>query len=96
MQIQINVTQQLDGSLMPMPLGEGCAIVTLNDDPTQPRTAIITFSGLNQAVVNFDETGTQVLNYTLLNPMADVIIQQTVENLIPHISSNLLSQGIFH
>jgi len=96
MQIQISVAQQLDGSLAPMPLGDGTAIVTMNDDPTQPKTAIIMFAGLNQAVVNFDETGTQVLNYTLLNPMADIITQQTVENLIPHISANLLHTGIFH
>jgi hypothetical protein len=87
MNYQINVSQQPDGSLAPNHLGEGVATVNVNNDPTQPKTAIITFFGFNQAVVNFDETGTQVLNYTLLNPAADFTTQRSVENLIRYITS---------
>ena len=92
MNVQINVAQQPDGSLAPSPFGEGVAIVTMNDD----RTAIIMFAGMNQAVVNFDDTGTQPLNYTLFNPMADLSTQLTVENLIRHISSMAQLPAVLH
>lgn len=80
MNIEINVSQQPDGSLAPNPFGEGIAIVTINGD----GTAVIMFAGSNQALVNFDETMTQVLNYTLFNPAADMVTQITVENIINH------------
>lgn len=96
MNLQISVAQQPDGSLVPNPFGEGVAIVNMTDDPTQPKTAIIMFAGLNQAVVNFDDTGRQVINYTLFNPAADIATQVTVENLIHHISSLQQHAALLH
>ena len=81
MNYHINVSQQPDGSLAPNMMGEGVAVVSMNPD----RTVIITFAGMNQAVVNLDETGTRALNYTLFNPAADIAVQTSVENLIRHI-----------
>lgn len=85
-QIPISVAEQPDGSIAPHPMGVGQVIVLMQQEPGQPKTAIIAFAGCNQAVVNFDESGRSVINYTLLNPGANFQVQVSVENIIRYLT----------
>lgn len=84
--IPIPVAQMADGSLIPHPGGMGMANANIQQEPGHPKTAIIAFAGMNQAVVNFDETGLRIINYTILNPGATLQVQNTVENIIKHLT----------
>jgi hypothetical protein len=83
---QIPIMQNLDGSYSPHMQGMGVAIVTYNYDVTG-KTAIISFAGVNQAVVTFDETGTTVVSYHMLNLMATASDMASVENIARYLGS---------
>lgn len=61
------------------------ASVVFSQDPTGSVSAIIAFAGMNQAVATFDETGTNLVSYTLYDPN-NSLIQRSVESIIRHIS----------
>lgn len=86
MNLSITVAEQADGSLAYHPSGPGLASVSFTHDPGQPKTATIAFAGSNQALVNFDDSGRNAINFVILNPGAGYQVQQTVMNLIQHIS----------
>lgn len=85
MSVNIPIGQAPNGSLIPMQNGPGIATVNYRQDPDQPKTAIIAFNGMNQAVVTFNEFG-QAVNYTLFNPAATLQDIQSVQNIVHHIS----------
>lgn len=89
MQLPVKVTQDAVGTLVPSPIGQGMAYITINHNDS-PKTAIINFFGINQAVASFDDLGMKALNYALLNPGASMIDQQSVENIIEHMNINML------
>lgn len=86
MNVNIPIGQAPDGTLAPMQNGSGIATVSYKQDKDQPKTAIIGFNGINQAVVTFNEYG-QAVNYTLFNPAATLQDIQSVQNIIRHITS---------
>jgi hypothetical protein len=83
---QIPIMQNLDGSYSPHDQGMGFAVVTYNYD-ISGKTAIISFAGVNQAVVTFDETGRMVVSYHMLNLMASASDMATVENISRYLAS---------
>jgi hypothetical protein len=89
MQLSVSVTQDDVGALVPSPMGHGVAYVTINHNDS-PKSAIISFAGINQAVATFDDFGTRALTYNLLNPGACMVIQRSVENIIEHMNNNML------
>lgn len=91
MQQSISCTQEMDGSLRPDSIGQLQVTVTFSEVMGQRVSGIITFGGINQASIQFDESGTQVVNYTLLNPMCDQVTQITVENIIQHLTNSGMS-----
>lgn len=88
--LPVRVTQDVMGVLIPSLSGQGLAHITIQQSSDQPKTAIIEFCGLNQALVSFDSMGTRGLNYTVLNPMATAIDCQSIENIINHMNENML------
>lgn len=80
--VQIPISQQADGSIIPNPMGQGFATVLYNTDATGVKTAIIAFAGQNQALVTFDDFGRQVVSYTPFNQM----MSPSIENIIRHIN----------
>lgn len=87
MNVNIPIALQSNGTLVPTVNGPGIATVSYKQDFGQPKTAIIAFNGMNQAVVTFNEFD-QATNYTMLNPAATMLDQQSVENIVRHIQSN--------
>jgi len=83
---QIPIVQNLDGSYTPSDQGLGFAVVTYNYD-ISGKTAIINFAGVNQAVVTFDETGTMVVSYHMLNMMASAQDMASVENISRYLAT---------
>lgn len=83
---QIPIMQNLDGSYSPNVAGMGFALVTYNYD-ISGKTAIINFAGINQAVLTFDETGTSVVSYHMLNQYATAQDMATVENIARYLGS---------
>lgn len=80
---QINVTQQVDGSLIPHPAGEGVATITYQNDPVNGMTAIIAFAGCNQAVVTYDQSGKVIVSYFPYNQMNTA----SIENIVSYLNS---------
>lgn len=89
MLLNVKVNQDAVGVLTPSPLGIGTATISI-DHNVFPKTAVIGFFGYNQASVTFDDMGTMGVSYALLNPMADAIVQQSIENIIQHMNENML------
>lgn len=89
MQLNVSVTQDDLGALIPHPRGEGTACITIRHNDS-PKSAIISFYGINQAVVSFDDLGTRALTYSMLNPLGCSVTQRSVENLIEHLNNNML------
>lgn len=89
MQLSVSVTQDDVGALVPSPVGHGVAFIIINH-VSSPKSAIINFAGANQALATFDDMGTRALSYTLLNPMACMVTQRSVENIIEHMNNNML------
>lgn len=83
---QIPIMQNLDGSYSPHMQGMGMATVTYNYD-ISGKTAIINFSGQNQAVVTFDEMGVTVVSYHVLNQLATAQDMTTIENIARYLTS---------
>lgn len=89
MQLPVRVTQDATGALVPSFGGQGTALITISND-NGPKTAIINFAGMNQALVTFDSMGMKGITYTALNPMHNAVIAQSVENIIAHMNENMI------
>lgn len=87
MQQSISCILQEDGALYPSTFGELNVVVTFSEIMGQRVGGMICFGGFNQASFQLDETGTQVVNYTLLDPACTMATQITVENVIKHLSA---------
>jgi hypothetical protein len=83
---QISIAQNTDGSYSPHDQGMGMAFVSYNYD-ISGKTAIINFAGINQASVTFDETGSTVVSYHMLNLNATASDMTTVENIARYLTS---------
>lgn len=86
MNVNIPITQMANGSFAPATNGVGIATVSYKQDQGQPKTAIVAFNGMNQAVITFNEFN-QATSYTMLNPGATMQDQESVENIARYISS---------
>ena len=82
MNMNIPVAQAPDGTLFPCVDGNGTATVMYSQDETGARIAIISFMGVNQALVTFDESNNQAISYMLYNPAPDLATAKSVENII--------------
>lgn len=90
MQMPVRVNQDATGVLTPSFGGQGTAYITMQQNSDGPKTAIVAFNGMNQALVQFDSLGMKGINYTLLSPMASSVDCQSVENIIRHMNENML------
>lgn len=70
--------------------GQGMAFITIQQTDQGPKTAIVHFAGMNQALVTFDSLGIKGITYTALNPMHDAVIAQSIENIVAHMNENML------
>lgn len=89
MKLPVRVTQDKTGVLIPSFAGQGVAYITIQQN-SGPKTAVVEFHGMNQALVNFDSMGMKGINYTALNPAYTSIDAQSIENIIGHMNENML------
>lgn len=87
--LPVRVTQDALGVLTPSFGGQGEAFVTIQHNG-DPKTALIQFAGMNQALVTFDALGMKGITYTALNPYHNAIIAQSIENIVAHMNENML------
>lgn len=91
MQFQVRVKQDVTGILIPSPTGPDVALVSIqNNEGSNPKTAIISFAGINQALATFDAMGTKCITYTALNPYHNAVIASSIENIIVHLNNNMM------
>ena len=89
MQMPVRVNQDATGVLTPSFGGSGTAYITMQQGDG-PKTAIINFFGMNQAMVSFCSLGLKGINYTCLNPQVTSVDLQSIENIIRHMNENML------
>lgn len=81
-----------DNSLVVTPQGAVSISVVITQDENKSKVGIIAFGGLNRAVVTFDDNGTQPIRYTMYQPNPPAYLENSVLNIIRHLSSVLSSQ----
>lgn len=89
MRLTVRVNQDAVGVLHPSPIGAGEAYITIKHN-NEPKIAVISFSGADQAMVMFDSTGTKGITYTSLNPVASAVNSMSIENIIHHMNENMV------
>lgn len=87
--LPVRVTQDATGVLTPSFCGQGTAFITIQQN-AGPKTAVIHFAGMNQALVTFDDMGLKGITYTALNPMHNEVIARSIENIVAHMNENML------
>ena len=90
MKLPVRVTKDVTGVLTPSFAGEGTAWITIRNNNVDPKTAVINFEGMDQALVSFDSLGMKGIQYTPLNPMHNSIIASSIENIVYHMNENML------
>jgi len=89
MRVSVRVTQDALGVLHPSPIGGGEAFITIKHNG-DPKIAVISFAGMDQAMVSFDSMGTKAIAYTSLNPVACAVNAMSIENIIHHMNENMV------
>lgn len=89
MRLSVRVNQDALGVLHPSPIGAGEAFITIRHN-TDPKIAVISFAGMDQAMVTFDSMGTKGIAYTALSPIACAVNAMSIENLIHHMNESML------
>lgn len=89
MRLSVRVNQDAVGVLHPSPIGAGEAYITIKHN-SEPKIAIISFAGMDQAMVTFDSMGTKGIAYTALNPIASAANAMSIENIIHHMNENMV------
>lgn len=87
MQFNIPINMLPNGSYVPVQNGVGVALVTVNQELGQNKTALINFAGSNQAVVNFNSEN-QPINFTLFNANPTTALEQSVNHIVNHMVAN--------
>lgn len=86
--IQLQAAFGADGALVITPGGGVPVLLSYSTDQLGNKTAIIAFGGVNQAVVTFDATGRQPMNFMFYNPAPDYQLEGSVRNIIQYIASS--------
>lgn len=89
MQMPVRVNQDATGVLTPSFGGQGTAYITIQQGEG-PKTAVISFFGMNQALVSFDSLGMKGINYTCLHGGVTAVDCKSIENIIHHMNENML------